>query len=63
MLRLIRLPEVIHMTGLSRSTIYVYITEKRFPASIPIGSRAVAWNSEDIEKRIIEKIEQARKPK
>ena len=56
------MPEVRHITGLSSATIYRYIANKQFPASIPIGVRAVAWASDDIEAWIIEKIEQAKKP-
>jgi prophage regulatory protein len=63
MLRFIRMPELRHITGLSSATIYRYIAKKQFPASIPLGTRIVAWSSEDIEKWIAEKIEQAKKPK
>ena len=41
--RLIKLPEVIEITGLSSSTIYRYLKEGRFPKQIRVGSRAVAW--------------------
>jgi prophage regulatory protein len=55
---LLRLPEVIGRVGLSRSTIYLYIEQGRFPKPIKLGSRAVAWNSEDIDVWIQEKINQ-----
>ena len=41
----IRLPAVIAATGLSRTTIYEGIKAGTFPAAIPIGPRAVAWDS------------------
>ncbi|MDX2370652.1 MAG: AlpA family transcriptional regulator [Colwellia sp.] len=41
--RLIRLNEVIFRTGLSRSRIYQYINEDKFPASVSLGGRSVAW--------------------
>jgi prophage regulatory protein len=53
------MPELLHITGLSSATIYRYIAKKQFPASIPIGTKIVAWSSEDIERWINEKIEQA----
>ena len=61
MLRLIRLPEVKHLTGLSSATIYRHIAKKQFPASIQLGTRAVAWSSEDIEAWVGERIEKAGK--
>ncbi len=56
---LIRLPEVIARTGLKRSSIYAAVQAGTFPAQIPLGARAVAWNSESIEQWIDEKITQA----
>jgi prophage regulatory protein len=53
------MPELLHITGLSSATIYRYMAKKQFPASIPIGTKIVAWSSEDIERWINEKIEQA----
>lgn len=41
--RLLRLPEVAHLTGLSKSTIYKMVDEGRFPKQVRNGSRAVAW--------------------
>ncbi|MBY0242619.1 MAG: AlpA family phage regulatory protein [Burkholderiaceae bacterium] len=48
-LRLLRLREVIHICGLSRSGIYAAIKEDRFPRSVPIGERARAWVQHEIE--------------
>ncbi len=48
-MRIIRLPEVIERTALSRSTIYNMMQTGAFPKSIPIGARAVGWLEEDIE--------------
>lgn len=41
--RLIRLPDVMSITGLKRSTIYFKMKEGNFPNNIPIGERSVAW--------------------
>ena len=43
--RLLRLPAVKEVTGLSRSTIYA---DPSFPQSVKIGARAVAWIEEEI---------------
>lgn len=48
--KLYRLPDIIRLVGLSRSTIYARIKLGDFPAPTPIfnGGRAVAWRSADI---------------
>lgn len=46
----IRINEVIRLTGMSRSAIYLGISERRFPAQIKIGKRSVAWDHADIQK-------------
>ncbi|CNH85690.1 helix-turn-helix transcriptional regulator [Yersinia intermedia] len=47
--RFIRLPEVIHTTGLSRSTIYDLISRQQFPAQISLGGKNVAWLASEID--------------
>ena len=47
---LLRLPEVIHMTGLARSTIYKLISEGNFPSSLKLTRRTVAWSAGDIRQ-------------
>lgn len=51
-MQLIRLKEVIALTSLSRSSIYKFISEGRFPKSVSLGDRAVAWIKEEIEEWI-----------
>lgn len=46
--QILRLPEVKKLTGLSRSTIYARMREKRFPERIDLGGRAVGWRAESI---------------
>jgi prophage regulatory protein len=41
----LRLKQVKAATGMSRSWIYEAIRRGEFPAPIPIGARAVAWDS------------------
>ncbi|WP_084199419.1 helix-turn-helix transcriptional regulator [Noviherbaspirillum autotrophicum] len=47
--QIIRLPAVLARTGLSRSSIYAAISRNEFPASIPLGARAVGWLTSDID--------------
>lgn len=46
--KLFRLPQVLEITGLGRSTIYVKIKAGEFPAPINLGPRSVAWRSTDV---------------
>ncbi|WP_409075036.1 helix-turn-helix transcriptional regulator [Pantoea sp. C3] len=46
--RFLRLPEVIHVTGLSRSTIYDLISRNNFPSQITLGGKNVAWLASEI---------------
>ena len=41
--RFIRLPEVMHLCGLSRSTIYELIRKGEFPPQVSLGGKNVAW--------------------
>ena len=47
--KIIRLPEVQEMVGLSRPSIYRRISTGDFPATISLGDRAVGWLQSDIE--------------
>ena len=57
-MRFMKLPEVMHITGLKKSSIYGKIKEGGFPPNIKLGARAVAWNSDSIEAWLNERIEQ-----
>ena len=47
--RLMRLPEVMQATGLSRRTIYRLIGRGEFPAQVQIGANMVAWYQGQID--------------
>lgn len=47
-LRFIRLPEVLAMTGISRSTLYLLIEKGAFPGQISLGARSVAWVESEV---------------
>lgn len=46
---LLRLPMVMRITGLARSTIYKLISQNQFPTPIKLSTRAVAWLQSEIE--------------
>jgi prophage regulatory protein len=54
--RFLRLPEVRTITGLSKSTIYVRISEGTFPKQVSLGPRLVVWVDSDIQNWISEQV-------
>ena len=57
---ILRLPAVKQRTGLSRSSIYLKISNEEFPAPISLGDRAVGWIDSEIDKWISERIGEER---
>lgn len=57
---ILRLPAVKARTGLSRSTIYLRVSDGSFPSPISLGARSVGWVESDIEEWISHKILQSR---
>jgi prophage regulatory protein len=48
--QLARLPTVLRLTGLGRSTIYRWIADGSFPAPVRLGPRVVAWRMSDLDR-------------
>lgn len=46
--RYIRLPEVLHLTGLSKASVYSLIAKGRFPKQVKLGVRASAWKESSV---------------
>ena len=47
--RILRMPEVIARSGLSRATIYRYVRGGRFPPSVSLGGRIVGWKASTVQ--------------
>ena len=58
--QIIRLKDVIALTGLSISTIYLRMVQGKFPNKINLGSRAVGWISSEVNEWIEERIRESR---
>jgi len=59
---ILRLPVVKARTGLSRSTIYLRISEGRFPKPISLGGRrAVGWIESEVNDWLNQQIKASRK--
>lgn len=52
---ILRLPAVMKLTGLGRSTIYLYMKQGLFPQNVQITHRAVGWFYTDIVEWINER--------
>ena len=56
--RFLRLADVITRTGLSRSSIYLSISQGNFPQNINLGPRSVGWLESEIDGWIQERVNQ-----
>ena len=59
-MRLIRMKEVRHLTGLSRPSVYRLMKDGTFPNSIDLGERSVAWVDDEVHEWVDQKIHNAR---
>jgi len=57
-MKFIKLKEVMTMTGLARATVYKHMGDKKFPKSVSLGDRAVAWLESEVEEWMLERIAQ-----
>ena len=57
---ILRLPTVKDRTGLSRSTIYLRISQGKFPKPVSLGGRAVGWVEVEIEDWLNQQITTSR---
>ena len=57
----LRLPAVKARTGLSRSTIYLRVSEGTFPKPISLGPRAVGWIDTEIAEWLQQRIAESRR--
>ena len=55
-MRIIRLKEVMDLTGLARSTVYKYIAASEFPVPVSLGERCVGWLESEIQDWILARI-------
>lgn len=49
---LLRLPDVIAMTGLPKSTLYRMVNSGAFPRMVRLSARSVAWRMSDVAQWI-----------
>lgn len=54
--QILKLPDVIKVTGLARSTIYKLISENRFPKQIKLTNFSSGWLKSEVESWLDERI-------
>ena len=47
--RLVRLPEILKLTGTTKATIYNWLRAGRFPRPLKMGPKAVGWRWTDVK--------------
>ena len=58
---ILRLPQVKQITGLSRSSIYKFISEQgTFPKQVSLGARAVGWIESEVRQWVADRISESR---
>lgn len=55
-MRVLKLKDVLHKTGLGKTTLYKLISLSEFPKPIGLGLRSVGWLESEIEAWIQQKI-------
>ncbi len=58
---ILRLPVVKNRTGLSRSTIYLRMSQNVFPKQVSLGGRAIGWVEDEIETWVANQIQRSRR--
>ena len=61
MATILRLPQVKKRTGKCRTAIYFEMQAGTFPKQIPIGSRAVGWDSDEVQAWIDKTLQAGKK--
>ena len=54
--RILRIRDVLAATGLSRSTLYAFIADGKFPKQVSLGPRCVGWRQAAVDKWIDDRL-------
>ncbi len=54
---IIKLPDVMRATSLSRASIYAFIQKGQFPRQVRLGQKSVGWLSSEVEDWITKRVE------
>ncbi|CAM4182847.1 helix-turn-helix transcriptional regulator [Vibrio neonatus] len=56
--RLVRMPEVLRITGLSKSSVYDRMNRGLFPKSVSLGGRSIAFVESEVNQWVNSQISQ-----
>ncbi len=56
-MRILRLLAVSELTGLPRSTLYLYMSKGLFPKTRKLGIKSVGWIQEEVDQWLRQKME------
>ena len=51
--RILRLPYVLEVVGISKSRLYVWMASGLFPKPVKLGPRAVGWRSSEVQAWLV----------
>lgn len=54
--KLIRIEQVMELTGLAKSTVWLWVKDKKLPKPIKLSPRVTVWKLSDIEQWIEKKL-------
>lgn len=55
-MKVIRISQVVNMTGVGRSTLYRWISEGQFPQQVNLGPASVGWLEQEVLAWIAERM-------
>jgi prophage regulatory protein len=58
---ILRLPQVKIRVGLSRSSIYLAVSQGKFPRPVSLGARAVGWLESEVDAWLSQRVELSRR--
>lgn len=58
MTAILKMPDVINRTGISRAVIYARVGDGSFPKPIKLGPRAIGWVEAEIEEWLQARVQQ-----
>jgi prophage regulatory protein len=54
--QMLRMPTVMQLTGLARSTIYALIADNKFPRQVKVSENTAAWLASEIDSYLADRI-------
>ncbi|WP_084080331.1 AlpA family phage regulatory protein [Edaphobacter aggregans] len=59
--KLIRLPQVLEISGLCRSVVYKLVNQGQFPAQVTVGTRGARWSELEVRIWVADRLVNARR--